>query len=431
MLAQKVAIWSGASLNNAGDRQLAAVTAAELRVRLPGAVFRHFCPWSHADDPIPLWIDERGRWPGSKKFDAVVVAGGGVFSGPPFQHPIMQIFCLGRHPSLFDPETVVAWHGVGAQERTPIHYFDGAQVQYLDEFLQRADYVAVRDDLSARKLRNIKATRILTIPDPVFSLPPAPQHPRYCGGRPRIALIPGSSEPSQRLRQQLANQELRDRCPGGAPICVEAPAVSSSDRKDYESRKREIRLLLGIGLFLSELARHAEIDIISDDNIYADDEFSLRLQALVPGVHLRSSGGVETHHALTHHMEPLIRDYDIILASRYHAAILALRLGKPLVLIDTYRHTCEDETKLRTLSRLLRSPKRYWAPLAGERELDVDTYDTSDLIASVMGSLRDYEYCALSYESEHRRARQSFDDLGAFLASRKRKSINDSVIRED
>ena len=184
-------------------------------------------------------------------------------------------------------------------------------------------------------------------------------------------------------------------------------------------------MLLAVGTLLSELSRHAEIDIISDANIYADDDFSQRLQALVPSVRLRSPNPMGTHHVLTHHMEPLLGHYDIILASRFHAAILALRLGKPLVLIDPYRYAFEDETKLRMLSRLLRSSERYWAPLASVEK-------ASDMVASVMAAMDDHEHCAVSYAGEHGRARQSFDDLAAFLEARmQRSAIRESTrVRE-
>src|SRR5437879_3406891 len=98
----RVALWSGSSLNNVGDRLLAMVTELELARRLPDTGFEHFCPWSRTSNPKPLWVSESGDWPGSRMFNAVVVAGGGVFSGPPFRHSLMQVFCLGPNPSLFD-----------------------------------------------------------------------------------------------------------------------------------------------------------------------------------------------------------------------------------------------------------------------------------------------------------------------------------------
>lgn len=117
-MAERIAIWAGSSLPNIGDRLLAAVTEAELSRRLPDARFRHFCPWSTAADPVPLWVDGAGNWPGAGSFDAVVMAGG-LWSGPPFRHPIMQVFCLGPEPRAFDPGVWVAGTGWACRTTRP------------------------------------------------------------------------------------------------------------------------------------------------------------------------------------------------------------------------------------------------------------------------------------------------------------------------
>ncbi|MGH6655616.1 MAG: polysaccharide pyruvyl transferase family protein, partial [Actinocrinis sp.] len=204
----RLALWAGASLDNLGDRLLARVTEAELVRRLPGARVRHFCPWSRSQDPEPLWIDAHGRWPGTGRFDAVVLAGGGVFGGPPFKHPLMQVFCLGQDPARFDPGVPVFWHGVGLQDGTAPPAPDGASDisgDYLRALARRVGMLAVRDRGAVARFA-AAGVQARLVPDPVFALAPMlPQATRQgpawpaAGRRPRIGVAVGAPHPTPRL----------------------------------------------------------------------------------------------------------------------------------------------------------------------------------------------------------------------------------------
>ena len=134
-----IALWGARTIDNFGDRLIAEITEHELAKRIPQAEFQHYCPWSKGIGALPLSIDRDGKWPGNGMYDAIVVVGGGLLGGPPFKHPIMQVFCFGPDPSNFELETFLAWNAVGLQDGSMKPTKPGWHT-YLDSVCSRLNY---------------------------------------------------------------------------------------------------------------------------------------------------------------------------------------------------------------------------------------------------------------------------------------------------
>lgn len=409
MTGPRLALWAGGSLDNLGDRLLARVTETELAGRLPGARLRHFCPWSRARDPEPLWIDAHGRWPGTGRFDAVVLAGGGVFSGPPFRHPLMQLFCLGRDPALFDPGVPVFWHGVGLQDGTPPLPHDDVSGDYLRALAGRVGMLTVRDRGAAARFASAGVEARL-VPDPVFALAPLPPEttgraaarPVSRSRRPRIGVAVGTPHPTPRLIARLAAPDLVERCPPGPGLCLSADQVVAAER-DPDEQARRAGFTAGLARALADLSGEADLDLLGVPNIYSDEVTTARLAAALPGARVRALPADDLDR-----LQATIAEYDAVLVSRYHTAILALRVGTPTVVADPFFAPALGTSKLHDLMTRLGLARRYWtnAPDSGA---------APDLADAVRAALADEPVEAAAYRAQHDEAVRSFDRLADAL----------------
>lgn len=372
----RIAIWAGSSLPNAGDRLLAAVTEAELARRLPAARFRHFCPWSTADAPAPLWVDRKGRWPGAGSFDAIVMAGG-VWSGPPFRHPIMQVFCLGPEPRLFDPGAWVAWHGVGLQDGTPPPDRDEWRA-HLTSVKERLDHLTVRGAQAAARMGGARI-----VPDPSFALSPLPAPARPRRRRPLIGVAVGAPGVTSRLITRLVGGGLADRCPPDPALCL-PPAQVAAAMSDPGAQAARLGFVTELGLTLIALAGRADLEFITVPNIYGDDETGARLARPIRGARVR-----ELKSADAGELTAAMAGCDLVLVSRYHSAVLALRAGIPFVAVDPFWSPENGTSKLHELTTQLGMEHRYWTYRQGdacadllqivERALDGDPARTTEV----------------------------------------------------
>ncbi len=392
---ERIAIWAGSSLPNVGDRLLAAVTEAELSRRLPEARVTHFCPWSTAAEPVPLWVDRAGRWPGAGAFDAVVMAGG-LWSGPPFRHSIMQVFCLGAEPARFDPRAWVAWHGVGLQDGTPHAGRDDWQ-DYLRAVGKRVDHLTVRSAEAARRMGEATGqSRTAVVPDPSFALAPLPaDRPRR--RRPLIGVAVGAPGPTAQLVTHLVGRNLADRCPPDPALCV-PPEQVLADASGPAEASRRLGFVTELGLTLIELAAVADIEFITVPNIYGDDEAGARFARSVPSAGTRTLGSTDADE-----LTAALARCDLVLVSRYHSAILALRSGTPFVAVDPFWSPLTGSSKLHELTGELGLAHRYWTHRGAQ--------GSADLMGVVERALADDPVEAALYQGMHLRATAAFDRL--------------------
>ncbi|GAA3070487.1 polysaccharide pyruvyl transferase family protein [Streptosporangium carneum] len=445
-MSQRIAIWAGSSLPNVGDKLLAAVTEAELSRRLPGASFTHFCPWSAQGAapgasgdapaglgastangaaaravtgttaaPVPLWVDRDGRWPGAGSFDAVVMAGG-LWSGPPFRHAIMQVFCLGPAPWAFDPDVWVAWHGIGLQDGTPPAGLDHWR-GYLGSVRERLDHLTVRSAEAARRMDEATGavappgagtgrgdataggTATPVVPDPSFALPPLPvRRPRR--RRPLIGVAVGAPGPTTQLVTHLVGRDLAGRCPHDPALCV-PPEQVLAEASDPAEGVNRLGFVTELGLTLIELAAVADIEFITVPNIYGDEEAGARFSRSVPRARTLALGSTDSTGA--DELAEALARCDLALVSRYHSAILALRGGTPFVAVDPFWSRRNGTSKLHELTVELGMAHRHWAYRGADA--------TEDLMGIVERALAEEPVEAEAYLGMHLRATAAFDRL--------------------
>ncbi|MEU8383240.1 polysaccharide pyruvyl transferase family protein [Streptosporangium sp. NPDC048865] len=417
-MSRRIAIWAGSSLPNVGDRLLAAVTEAQLSHRLPDAAFRHFCPWSTAAGPAPLRVDRDGSWPGAGSFDAVVMAGG-LWSGPPFRHPIMQVFCLGPDPEAFDPGAWVAWHGVGLQDDTPAPARDDWR-GYLGAVRERIDHLTVRSEAAARRMDDttgVPGTEV--VPDPAFALEPLPSRAVRAvrsgrRRRPLIGVAVGAPGVTSQLVTHLVGRDLAARGTADPALCV-PPEQVMAEASAPGGRAAALGFVTELGLTLIELAAFADIEFITVPNIYGDEEAGARFARAVPRARTReirlpgvSAGGTGASTGANELTEAFAR-CDLVLVSRYHSAILALRGATPFVAVDPFWSRRNGTSKLHELTAELGMAHRYWT--------HHDTRPAEDLLGIVERALDDDPIEASAYRDAHARARAAFDRLAEGLRS--------------
>ncbi|MGS2647695.1 polysaccharide pyruvyl transferase family protein [Streptosporangium sp. LJ11] len=419
-VSRRIAIWAGGSLPNVGDRLLAAVTEAQLSRRLPDATFRHFCPWSTGSGPAPLRVDRDGRWPGAGSFDAVVMAGG-LWSGPPFRHPIMQVFCLGPDPGAFDPGVWVAWHGVGLQDGTPAPARDDWR-GYLGAVRERIDHLTVRSEAAARRMdaaTGVPGTTV--VPDPAFALEPLePPPPRAAGTgrrrRPLIGVAVGAPGVTSQLVTHLVGRNLAARGAADPALCV-PPEQVMAEASGPGERAAALGFVTELGLTLIELASFADIEFITVPNIYGDEEAGARFARAVPRARVRElrlpgvsdGGGVSGASTGAGELTEAFARCDLVLVSRYHSAILALRGATPFVAVDPFWSRRNGTSKLHELTAELGMAHRYWTHHG--------THPTEDLLGIVERALDDDPIEAAAYRDTHARATAAFDRLAEGLRS--------------
>jgi Polysaccharide pyruvyl transferase len=427
-----IALWGGASLSNVGDKLLFDVTRAGLAERLPGAGFTRFCPWAPDVGPAgdtgsagdaggavrPLWVDPSGRWPGSGAFDAVVAIGG-VFAGPPFVNFLMQAFTLGARPDLFDPRPVVAWHGVGLDDSVPPPSRP-EWAGYLRALATRLDLATVRAPAAADRFRVAKARVPAVVPDPVFALPVQPGSRPAARSRPRIGVAVGEAAPSRRFLDTFADTGLVLRYLRNSGFdratCVD-PAQSARHELAAGQLAPKRDFSRQLGRELADLSRVGPVEFIAIDNVY-DDAAAAKAFAGELGdapVRLVTDPDADT-------LGEVFRDYDLVVVSRFHSAILALRAGVPFIAADPYWHPEAGTSKVHQLLAGLGLAARHWsgtgtgagqAGAAGSDPIGAPTAPMSDLVAAALAAAADDRD---RYAAVHTRALAALDELAAAIA---------------
>jgi hypothetical protein len=395
------------------------VTESGLAARLPGATFTRFCPW--APDPAPppgsgagpvsairpLWVDPAGNWPGTGAFDAVVAVGG-VFAGPPFVNFLMQAFTLGARPELFDPRPVVAWHGVGLDDSVATAGRPEWSA-YLRALAGRLDLATVRAPSAAQRFSAAGAPVPHIVPDPAFALPAAPRR-AAARSRPRIGVAVGEAAPSQRFLDTFAGAAFiarslrsggfdRAMCLGPAEIAARELARQQVDRKRDYSRV--------LGEELAGLQRVGTVEFIAIDNVYDDaaaaEAFAGELGD-APVRHLADADAAEVTVAFG--------DYDLLVVSRLHSVILALRAGVPFVAADPYFHPAAGTSKVHQLLGGLGLTARHWR--CGPAQAQAGGASLSELAVSALADAPEVAGC---YAVAHERALAAIGTLAAAIGA--------------
>lgn len=414
----RLALWGGAALDNVGDRVLFDVVQAELGRRLPWLSFARFCPWRERFGARPLWVGPTGDWPGRGEFSAVVVLGG-VFGGPPFLNVLLQAFTLGANPGAFDPAARVAWHAVGLEDRTPPASQPLWQ-DYLRAVATRIDWLTVRAPNAAGRFAAAGARTPDIVADPVFALPPL-DDPRLSRplrrARPRIGVAIGDVNVSRRLAGSMMDSgallKYIYRSGFDPAMCLGLEEIAC-----YELDDRELEWKSGFREHLvNELAvlrGEADLEFLAIGNMYDDDQATKRFAASVPGATIR-----ELSSPSADELTGAFGDYDLVIASRLHSIVLALRAGTRVVAADPYWTVRAGTTKVWQLLEQMGLSHRHWTyrPDIAARPLsDV----AGDALAEESGD-------GERYRRMRRRALDEFDALAAFIADAKQPVRSDGA----
>jgi polysaccharide pyruvyl transferase WcaK-like protein len=137
--------------------------------------------------------------------------------------------------------------------------------------------------------------------------------------------------------------------------------------------------------------------------MYADDETARAAAAQIPEAQLVSLGLPDADQ-----LTAVFARYDVVVASRLHSIVLAMRAGTPVVAVDGYwsRHT--GTSKLLELMRTVDATDRYWR--GGPPD---------DLVAMVQRALRPDAASGqrTAYDAQHEKARTEFDALAEAIQS--------------
>ena len=397
----RVAVWAGGSLDNLGDQLISRITRAELCARLPEIEIQEFCPWNHAPTAQALRFDSAGQWPLAGQFHAIVVAGGGVFAGAPFKHPMMQVFCFGPRPLQFAKGVFLAWHGVGLQDGTLLP----AQASWQDHLLalaERFEYCSVRGEDAAERLEKGR-TKPEVVPDPVFALPPLDATITRPRRRPRIGVLLGDALPRKSFLQCMTSPSTARVCPYFQDTCLSLDSLRQWDFSPRELARKADFLPTAIQA-LRAVSGRVEIELMGFGGIYGDRDLAVELAAQLPDATLAcsESGDLEV-------MQRRIQSYDGLIVSRYHAAILALRCGRPFVAVDPFWTPWTRTSKLQQLMSRMDALPRYWTVDGSPGRLE-------SLVDSIERMIR-LPQSTDHYKSMHAQCRSSFDRLAKALAT--------------
>jgi polysaccharide pyruvyl transferase WcaK-like protein len=324
----RIALWNGCGIDNLGDRLLDLVNRKELGRRIPGAEFASFSPWvsqavPESWRPRRLRISQDGRWLEEGAFDAIVIGGGGLLRGPPFGHPGLQVFYLGPHPDRFHDRCPVAWNAVCSagtgvsSERPEWRRYVGAAMDRID--VRSVRNRATRDYLLA--CSNGKTIEV--VPDPaVLAFDPPPASARPPDGRRLGIAVPRTVFPigflieiaaSAEEDQDLVNPEVFQREDYSS-------VLFAYDEEGYVSR---------FTAALRESVGGWEVEVCGFGNAYGDPLVAPKIAAGVPDARL-----VEFSDPTGADAFRWISSLDCLVASRLHAAVLALVAGVPFVGLD-------------------------------------------------------------------------------------------------
>lgn len=389
-----MALWNASGLPNLGDRLIDEVTRRELGRRLPGAGFTTFTPWPDQRGMRRLRIDAKGRWVGEGRFDAIVVGGGALITGPPFSDPSAQFFLLGPYPRRFRDRTPIAWNAMCADRLSAV-VESSAWRGYLRDAVARVGLCTVRNSRTRRLLEVCGVERpIAVVPDVAVLCDASVRIPRT---RRHLAIgvaVGAPVFPDRTIRRfathAMANRDLIDP----RYVRLDPSAAGSCDEAAYHE---------ALAARLHPLARTHRLLVFGFGDMYGDPECAARIAQRMPGAELVKVDPLDRE-AIAARIGAL----DCLIGSRLHACVLALALGTPHVAVDIYAPGPAGTTKLREHMTSIGLAHRY---LGIDEVLGTSRLETivEEVLASGREGVEQARYVARVL------ARRHFDELASFL----------------
>jgi polysaccharide pyruvyl transferase WcaK-like protein len=187
----RIALWNASGLRNLGDRLIDEVTRRHLQRRLPKSKCITFTPWPSDYCANRLRIDLDGHWSAEGRFDAIVIGGGALITGPPFADPSAQFFLLGPYPTRFKDRTPIIWSAMCADR------YDGARQRpawrsFIRVAADRVDLCTVRNRRTRRMLEACGVRKSIALVPDVAVLTDVPARPARRSRRLRVGVAVGA-----------------------------------------------------------------------------------------------------------------------------------------------------------------------------------------------------------------------------------------------
>jgi polysaccharide pyruvyl transferase WcaK-like protein len=328
----RVALWNGSGMDNLGDQAIDLVTRRELSRRLPGAEFVTFTPWPGRYCANQLTIDRNGAWDGQGSFDAIVVGGGAILTGPPFRDPSSQFFLLGPSPAKFQDACPVLWNGVCSdyQSLAPSR---PEWRRFMAEACARVSYRAVRNERSRRFLEDCGVEGPIDVVPDVAVAAGRGRETRARLGRPRIAVAAGRPVFPLRFISKIAELAAANLA-RSEPGLLDLRRYDEGGYDDEACASRLERRLAG-------LAAEGDLVVSAFGEMYGDDLLCEVLARKLRAPYRRLWDG-ELGSVLD-----FFGGVDVVVGFRMHSCVLALSAGTPFVMVDPYHCAQTGTSKMK------------------------------------------------------------------------------------
>jgi hypothetical protein len=272
------------------------------------------------------------------------------------------------------------------------------------------DYCSVRSKATADHIGpGSEPSPTYVVPDSVYALPPFRTESPIRGKRLRVGVALGSPFPSRQFISTLAGSRMAGCCTLDPSICLTPAEFSSQELPATESARQHALLPMAISV-LNRLAPVSAFEFFGFGAMYGDEELAATFCGLVRGSTCRTVAGDYGN------LQALIASYDALIVSRYHAAILAHRAGRPFIAMDPHWSHRTRTSKLHELMQSINQSQFYWNGAGTEGEA---TAALSGMVEALMEDEPSRE--CVPYEEMHRQSSQNFDRLAAALLEGKQR----------
>lgn len=398
-MVRRLALWNASGLDNLGDRLEDETARRELGRRLPGWTVTTYTPWPMIGNAGRLAIDREGRWPGCGEFDAIVIGGGALLTGPPFAEPGSQFFSLGPFPDRFTDEAPVFWNGVCCDGRRHDE-LDPAGRAYFRAAIERVGHLSVRNAQTRDFVAGVTARPIDVVPDPaVLATQPRrrrrrPAHRR----RPLLGIAVARPVFPASFIGGMAAWSFMNLAHVNEAVVRMRPYADHVDFDDEAFARR-------YAAALRPIASGFDLVVFGFGAMYGDPLVARRVAAALP-----TATFYDVSRRTTDETIRLIASVDGLVASRLHACLLALGAGTPFVAVEP--GDARRRTKLRELSVAV------GAPLLGLDEVAGDAPRRGDAVAGAISTaMADRDRIQSVGETTLREASAHFDRLADVILS--------------
>ena len=320
----KIALWNASGLPNFGDALLDTTNRIELGLRIPSASFETFCPWAMTRSTTPLFIDAEGHWEGEGKFSAIVIGGGALLIGPPFNHPGLQAFYLGARPDRFRDRCFIAWNAICCDRQSVTGL--SAHRQFVQDAAGRMSTITTRNQRTSAFLHEWGVSEpIADATDPALLCGDCIDIPDYAADVGVVLARPTFTREFIEYMRRTALEYLQRDSQGFIQLSSSHAFLGEQDH------------LKSLRHLLNYLAESFELRFAAFNNMYDDVTYACNVIGRPTGDRLNDLDSYVRW----------MRQVRCVVAFRLHHCIMAVACGMPIVALDSANTSNVRTTKLR------------------------------------------------------------------------------------